>query len=211
MAINYYDDAIAQKLQQWVPDDAKIRILKPDETKKLFELVADDKNDKKIKLPLIALSRNTDIELSINLKNPQSFDGVRLKKGTDSTLLLNVLPIKTSYQMDIYTKKQEEADEYVRTFLFKLINNPMIRIDIPYNGNEINHVAYIRVLPTVADTSAISERLFSGQFYRWTIQMELQDAYLFNMPYKPNWKINGACLEISKDIKSDGEIEALFE
>jgi hypothetical protein len=31
--------------------------------------------------------------------------------------------------------------------------------------------------------------LFVGQFTRWTIQMEIQDAFLYNVPYRKNWKI----------------------
>jgi hypothetical protein len=70
------------------------------------------------------------------------------------------------YQLDIYTKTAEEGDEYVRNFLFKLINNPVLKISIPYNDLNVEHIANIRVLDTVSDTSSISERIFSGQFTR---------------------------------------------
>ena len=71
MAIRYYDDVIAAKLKKWIPDNSNLRILKPEETKRLFEVIADDNKDKKIKLPFIALSRSNDIELLRNIKNPQ--------------------------------------------------------------------------------------------------------------------------------------------
>jgi len=58
MSIRFYDDAIVEKLSKWIPDNTKMRILKPNESKRLFELLAVDSGDKKIKLPLIALSRN---------------------------------------------------------------------------------------------------------------------------------------------------------
>jgi hypothetical protein len=45
------------------------------------------------------------------------------------------------------------------------------------------------VLSNVSDTSDIPQRLFVGQFTRWTIQMEIQDAFLYNIPYRKNWKI----------------------
>jgi hypothetical protein len=80
--------------------------------------------------------------------------------------LFNVLPIKLSYQLDIYTKTAEEGDEYLRNFLFKLINNPVLKILIPYNNVNLEHIANIRVLNQVSDTSAINERIFSGQFTR---------------------------------------------
>ena len=164
--------------------------------------------DRPFKLPLIALSRDKDIELALNIKNPRSFNGSKLNnyrvdsKGNPivddlmQTILYNTIPIKLKYQMDIYTKTYDEGDEYLRNFLFKIINNPKIVIDIPYNGFDIHHIAYIRVMNTVSDTSDISERLFPGQFTRWTIQMEIQDAFLFSIPYKQNWHFGGYELSV---------------
>ena len=76
MACRYYDDLIVGKLQHWLPEASNLRVLKPDETKRLFELTADDTNDNPFKLPLVAVSRNNDIELLLNIKNPKSFDGL---------------------------------------------------------------------------------------------------------------------------------------
>ena len=160
MALRYYDDIVAAKIKYWMPDNNALRVLKPDETKRLFETYADDKQDKPIQLPLIALSRSPDLELLLNIKNPRSFDGLKLEQSKAGTRQLNVIPVKLLYQMDIYTKTFEEADEYLRQYLFKLINNPKIHIDIPYNNTTYSHVAYIRVLSNIADTSNISERLF---------------------------------------------------
>lgn len=216
MAIRYYDDAVAQKLQSWMPESSKLRIIKPDETKRLFELLANDQNDTPIIMPFIALSRNTDIELISNIKQPRSYDGLRLRNINTETYtdfinptpLLNILPIKVKYQLDIYTKYADEGDEYLRNFLFKLINNPTISIGIPYNSTNLQkeepeiyleHVANIRVLNTISDTSGIPQRLFSGQFTRWTIQLDLQDAFLFSVPYKKNWIINGTKLSCNCD------------
>lgn len=189
MALEYYDDAIAAKLEAWTPSNLKLRILKPDETKRLFEVLADDSKDKNIKLPMIALSRNNDIELLLNVKNPRSYDGLKIEQTEDQTTQMNVIPIKLQYQMDIYTKTQAEASEYLRQYLFKLINNPVIKIEVPYNNKGIKQIANIRVLSTISDTSDIQQHLFPGQFTRWTIQMEIQDAFLYNVPYRINWKI----------------------
>ena len=224
MACRYYDDLIVGKLKKWLPDNSNLRVLKPDETKRLFELTADDNKDAKFKLPFIAVSRNNDIELLLNIKNPRSFDGLKIGQTADQTIQMNVIPIRLQYNLDIYTKTYEECCEYVREFLFKLINNPAIKIDIPYNDTHIEHIANIRVLNTVSDTSAISERLFSGQFTRYTIQLEIQDAFLFSIPYRKNWKMyiddsdllpdnEKYCfgLEVSNKITEPGEIELLPE
>jgi hypothetical protein len=113
--------------------------------------------------------------------------------------LYNVIPIRPEYQLDIYTKTAEECEEYVRNFVFKLINNPMMRIEIPYNDLKIEHTTYLRLLPNIANTSAIAERVFSGQFTRWTIQFELHDAFLFSIPYKKNWQIAEPDVETNEE------------
>ena len=164
-----------------MPEKSNLRVLKPDETKRLFETIADDTKDSKIKLPVIALSRSKDIQLQLNIKNSRSFDGLILnKKVWDSesqswkiindkgiTAHINIIPVLLNYQLDIYTKTYDECDEYVRQFLFKLIYNPVIYIEIPYNDSvygdiTLQHIANIRVLPTVSDTTDIAEHLFES-------------------------------------------------
>lgn len=189
MALEYYDDVIAAKISRWLPSNSNVRILKPDETRRLFELQANDSDDKPLQLPLISISRDNNIELILNVKSPKSYAGKKLSQTKEQSLLLNAIPIKLQYQLDIYTKTADAGDEYLRQFLFKLINNPAIKIIIPYNGIDVEQIANIRVLNTVTDTSAISERLFPGQFTRWTIQFEILDAFLYDAPYKKNWQL----------------------
>lgn len=208
MAIRYYDDAIVAKIQKWLPTASKLRVLKPDESNRFYKLTADDNKDAKFKLPLIALSRSNDLPLLSNIKQSKSFDGLKIHSDEAVTVHLNIIPVLPSYQLDIYTKTADEGDEYIRNFLFKLINNPKIIIEIPYNDLKIKHVANIRILDTVSDTSNISEHLFPGQFTRWTIQMEVHDAFLFSIPYKNNWHfVLDNELEITDDLSTIGEIE----
>jgi hypothetical protein len=210
MAISYYDDAIVEKLKKWIPDTNRMRVLGPDDTKKLFETKADDSNDSPVKFPFITLSRNRDLEILSTIKQLKSFDGLKImdseKKNfviPEKTALFNAIPVKTTYQINIYTKFKYEADEYVRNFLFKLINNPQIVVSIPYNDMDLRHTANLRVLDTVSDTSDISQRIFPGQFYRWTIQLELQDGFLFNIPYKTNYFIGQLDVTLANDPQPD--------
>ena len=189
MACRYYDDLITARLKKWVGPNSNIRVLKPDESRRLFELTADDNKDQEFKLPLIAVSRDTSIELLSTVKQEKSFMGLQIYQDKEKTVQMNVIPIKLQYQIDIYTKTYDDGDEYLREFLFKLINNPAVVIELPYNDSYVRHKANIRILNTVSDTSSISERIFSGQFTRWTIQLELQDAFLFSIPYRKNWKL----------------------
>jgi len=211
VAISYYDEAITKKIKDWLADSSKLRVLSPDETTRFIQLQAEDSNDKPLKLPFISISRNKDIEIESAIKQNKSFDGLIIGRSTDktTTVHLNVIPVKTTYQLDIYTKKRIEADEYVRQYLFKLINNPQIIIEIPYNNYLVRHTANLRVLNTVSDTSDISTHIFAGQFYKWTIQLELQDGFLFSIPQKQNWRIVGFDLTSTEKI-SDPVEEDLF-
>lgn len=217
MAISYYDEAITQKIKGWLAGSSKLRVLSPDESNRLIQLQAEDSNDEPLKLPLIAISRNKDIEIESAIKQNKSFDGLVIGPDRDgaATIHLNVIPVKTTYQLDIYTKKRIEADEYVRQYLFKLINNPQIIIDIPYNSSNhdyiIRHTANLRVLNTVSDTSDIPTHIFAGQFYKWTIQLELQDGFLFSIPQKQNWRIVGVEVTAVDKISDPTEEEILFE
>lgn len=213
MAISYYDEAVTQKIKGWLADSSKLRVLAPDETTRLIQLAAEDSNDKPLKLPLIAISRNKDIEIESAIKQNKSFDGLIIAKDTVTaeTVHMNVIPVKTTYQLDIYTKKRIEADEYVRQYLFKLINNPQIIIEIPYNGHSVRHTANLRVLNTVSDTSDISNHIFPGQFYKWTIQLELQDGFLFSIPQKTGWKFIGVEVTAADRIYDPPDEEVLFE
>jgi len=214
MAISYYDEAITQKIKGWLADSSKLRVLSPDESNRLIQLNAEDTNDKPLKLPLIAISRNKDIEIESAIKQNKSFDGLVLDSDSDTATAvhLNVIPIKTTYQLDIYTKKRIEADEYIRQYLFKLINNPQIIIEVPYNDKyAVRHTANLRVLSTVSDTSDIATHLFAGQFYKWTIQLELQDGFLFSIPQKRGWKLIGVEVTTADKIQDPQEEEILFE
>lgn len=211
MAVRYYDDAMVAKLKRWIPDASRLRVLKPDESTRLMQLQADDSGDKNFKLPFVTLSRDKSIEIISNIKQNKSFDGLKLIDTHGKTANLNVIPIKVQYQLDIYTKTYYEGDEYVRNFLFKLINNPLLIIEIPYNDSSLRFTANIRVLDTVSDTTDIAEHLFPGQFTRWSIQMELQDAFLFSVPYRNNWKFIASDLEVSEKIEDPGEIEKITQ
>ena len=213
MAISYYDEAVTQKIKGWLADSSKLRVLSPDESTRLIQVAAEDSNDKPLTLPMIAISRNKDIEIESAIKQNKSFDGLILEKDliAETAVHLNVIPIKTTYQLDIYTKKRIEADEYVRQYLFKLINNPQIIIEIPYNGHKVRHTANLRVLNTVSDTSDISTHIFPGQFYKWTIQLELQDGFLFSIPQKSGWKLCGIEVTAADKISDPEYEELLFE
>jgi len=202
MAIGLIDEALYAKIQGWIKDPNMV-ILKPNETLRLFQTVADQTNDKPITLPLIALSRDSDIEVLQTNKRPLSFSGTILEANNKNVELLNGIPIEVSYQLDIYTKGFAEGDEYLRNFVFNFVNHPKLIINIPYNKVNLKHTANVRISSTITDTSDIPQRLFSGQFTRWTIKLFVDDCYLFSVPVNTTPGIELGNVEV---IESTGEM-----
>lgn len=202
MAIRFYDEAVAEKINSWLPKNGKnkIQVLKPDETKKMFSIEADANGDKPLKLPLVALSRNTSINILQKTSTPFSYDGLKLKSVDGGKVLkLRAIPITLDYQLDIYTRRYDEGDELLREFVFKLMNNPQVVIELPYNNEHFRHVATIHLAEQIEDTSAISERLFSGQFTRWTLNFSIEGAYFFSLPYVDNVYIDVSEASVEND------------
>lgn len=185
MAVRFYDKAVYDKIQSWIKDK-NMKILKVNETSRLFQTLADENKDEPIQLPIIVLSRDTDLTIENTSKKPMSFDGYTLKSVDGGVLKVNAIPIIISYQLDIYTKEYDVGDEYNRNFIFNLINFPKLDIIIPYNGVEYHHTGNIVLNPTVQDNSDIPQRIFPGQFTRWTISFTIEDAYLFSVANKDN-------------------------
>lgn len=195
MAVRYYDDALADKIKNWVKDP-NMTILKPSETSRLFQIRADQTGDKPLTLPLIAISRNSDFEIISTAKKALTYDGAHIAATEEKSEVLNGIPIKLSYQLDIYTKYFAEADEYVRNFIFNIINYPKLSIEIPYNNAKVVHDSNLILESQVTDNSDIPERLISGQFTRMSLKFTIDDAYLFSIPFMDNWK-----MEYTDDIK----------
>jgi hypothetical protein len=195
MGVRFYDDAVYEKIKAWVKDD-RMRILKPNESMRVFQLAADLSDDKPITLPLISLSRSTDIDIINTSKKAMTFDGRMVKSDGRKSHQINAIPIRLSYQIDIYTKEFELGDEYVRNFLFNLINHPKLTVTIPYNGLNYTHDSNITLHSPVQDNSDIPQRQFSGQFTRWTISFTIDDAYLFSAPIEDNVSVDDAEVDV---------------
>ena len=212
MGIRLYDEAVARKIQSWIPADRNLHVLKPDETSRLFQIKNDEQLDQPLSLPCIALSRDTSITLNLRTKNVLSFDGVRIGQREKGTLHMDCIPIELTYHLDIYTRRYDEGDEYLRNFVFQIINRPKFYVEIPYNGYYIRHIAYMRLGSTVTDNSTVAEKLFPDEFTRWTLDIEIADAFLFSTPYSKNWAIefDPNSLEIQDSLTPE-EIAAIDE
>ena len=184
MSLYFYDTALMNKLRYWT-EKTNIHIYGPDETRRLFEVIADVNMDQKIKLPLLCLRRSGAYEiLNIN-KRPLTYDGAIVSKNNNASTQYNAIPIQINYQLDVYAKYLQEADQYVRNLIFNIINYPTMKIQIPYGTQSyLVHYANLRVASNVEDNSSIPERMVPGLFTRLTLDLNIDDAYLWNITNK---------------------------
>ena len=189
MSVELYDNAFVEKLKKWTKD-TDVSILTPGETKNMMSVIADRKNDAPIELPLISLKRPGGFTVLTTGNRPLSHIGARLFANAEIGKRLRAVPISIPYQIDIYTRYQDEADEYARNIVYNIINYPRLDINIPYYDENYVHYSNIYMVGEVEDTSDIPERLVSGQFTRMSIQIVVDDAYLFDIQHKKTSRVD---------------------
>lgn len=186
MALYFYDTALLSKLRYWT-QKTNLHIYGPDDTKRLFETIADETNDSPIQLPILCLRRNGGYTiLNIN-KRPLTYDGAFIDRDDDVSTQIDAVPVMINYSLDVYAKFLQEADAYARNLVFNIINYPTLKIDIPYGEKSyFSHYANIRVASDIQDNSAIPERMVPGLFTRLTLSLNIDDAYLWDIRTKSN-------------------------
>ena len=96
MATELYDKAFVDKLKAWT-NNTNIRVMTADNTKRLYEVLADESGDKDIKLPLITLRRNGGYTMYVPRRQTLSYDGETYKGSPERSLQINAIPIKLEY------------------------------------------------------------------------------------------------------------------
>lgn len=187
---------------RWV-EGTEVSLISPDETTRLFEVVADTHSDTPIKLPMITLRKNNSYSVLVPIKRPMSYNGVRLKSTDGRNEQLTMIPISLQYQIDVYARHYREADEYMRNMVFNIINYPELQIEIPYENIKRNHVANIRIITDIMDNSAIPQRLNIGQFTRLSVGVSIDDAYLWDVRIKDTLRIAPSVVVENKEEKVD--------
>lgn len=188
MSVTLYDEALLKKFKFWIKDD-KLTILGVNESTDLFRYRLDENNDRPLQLPIISLSRDPRIDIVSTNKQSLTYDGFKVESKGGRTNQLNMVPITIRYQLDIYTRYDYEGQEYIRNFIFNLINYPTVAIEVPYNDSKLVMNGYIHLDNEVNDNSDIPEKLIRDQFRRHTLSFSL-DAKLYDYRTYDNWKIN---------------------
>lgn len=191
MSIYLYDEALIRKLENWTAN-TQINIYGPEQVSRMFEVIGDKTDDIPIKLPIIAIRRNPTINIINPNKKPTTYDGLVIPELSteDKAMKLSLIPINISYQLDIYCRYMKEADVLMRSIVFNIINHPTLQVLIPYNNINLEHNANIRLASDVEDNSSIPERLVPGQFTRLTLNINIDDAYLWDARERDNLKVS---------------------
>ena len=204
--VNLYDEALLAKLNKWT-EKTELHIYGPEETRRMLEVIADNTNDKPIKLPIACLRRKGCYTI-VNINNkPLAYDGLAIRGDTQerTAMVLNAIPISIQYQLDIYTRYLKEADAYCRDFIFNIINHPNVQVVVPYNDANFVHNSTIRVSADVEDNSDIPERLITGQFTRMSLSLDIDDAYLWDTKVRKNIELDIRDISVEPDSPSDSD------
>ena len=190
MSAYLYDRALVEKFKKWT-SSSKTQVYGPSETRRLYEIMADETTDS-VKLPMIAISRDAGYEI-INdgrTRRPLSYDGIdrAYDEKTNSMQIVNAIPISLVYQIDVYTRKWEEADILMRNLVFNIVNYPAMKISIP--GADMEHTARIQLgSTTINDNSNISERFIEGNLTVLSATISIDDAYLWDVRQHRNAEV----------------------
>ena len=192
MATFLYDEALVEKFKNWT-QKSQIEVYGPNETSRMFEVMADKGNDEPIKLPIIALERDRGFEI-INdgqTRRPLSYDGATFNIDRKYGDTLNAIPISIAYQVNIYCRYAKEADILVRNLIFNVVNYPGLEVTVPKVGRwnfeteqyeDYVHMARIELgNTTVQDNSNERERFIEGNYTKLSFLIQINDAYLWDL------------------------------
>lgn len=201
MSVYLYDEALINKLKNWTAN-TQINIYGPDETRQMFEVIGDKTEDSPIKLPIISLRRSAGFSIINPNKKPLTYDGMKIESSSNDKKMLKVsaIPIDIPYQIDIYCRYRKEADMLSRSIIFNIINHPTLSVDIPYNDAYIPHNANMRVSTEVEDNSDVPERFVVGQFTRITLNVNIDDAYLWDARYRENLSFELGDIQVNEEL-----------
>lgn len=204
MAVRFYDEALVKKLKYWT-SNTQVKIYSPAETRKLFEVIADETNDSPIKLPIICVRRQGGYTVKETGRKPLAYSGKEIGKTEQKVCQLNAIPIELKYQIDVYTRYYDEADEFVRNLVFNIINFPSVTACFNYLGEEVQHNSTIELSQEIEDNSDIPERFVAGNFTRLSLQVTMPNAYLWDVRVKDTSSVEGYEVEAEDPIQEEVE------
>jgi len=204
--VSLYDKSFVQLIKSWT-ENTDIHVYGKDETQALFSLIADKNNDKEIQLPIITIRRPGGYDLRTVHSAPPTRDGYKVFVDDNVGVTANAIPIKIVYQIDVYTRYFEEADAYCRDLIFNIVNHPISYVTIPYNNLDLKHNYKMTLGAQITDNSDVVEGIIAGMFTRMTLEVEIEDAYLWSVPVRQNITMDGDGIYLTPIMRADNTVE----
>lgn len=183
MSVNLYDNAIVDKLKE-ITKDSRIFINTSDN---IFSIIGKEENDN-IEFPLISVSRTGMSIISDRVSYPLMKAGslAKVNENKEYFTRLQAIPIRINYMIDVWTTTRLDNDNIVRELIFYFFTHPTLQIEIPYTVN-VKHNFNLFINSDIEDNSDISEHKSRGIYYRQTLSLYTDDAYIWkssrNAPY----------------------------
>lgn len=194
MSTYIYDEALVEDLRT-LTKDTRIHIVPPDNLFRLVGRIVEDE----IKMPLISLAR-TGWQLTDSRPHTVKFDGALAGYNDESNKLKRVqaLPINISYQLDVWTKTRLENDNILRELIFYYSTNPTLSVKIGY-GLDIDHNFNVFIDNDIEDNSDIVEHKNRGEYFRQTISLYTDDAYLWKSSSRYPTFVHSSDIDLIED------------
>jgi len=208
MSVCIYDKALTEKFKRWT-EGTDLTVTSPDETRRLFETILDKNNDSPIQLPLICLRRGLGYTVDIRGKKSSTYLGFRRDISTSGATFVNMIPVILNYQVDVYARHYEEAEDYMRNIIFNIVNYPRFEVEVPYKNIDFQHAVNIIPGQQVVDNSSINERLIVGQFTRLSYQFDIDEAFLWDVRERGSLRLVEGDLHIITPQNNEDIVEEL--
>lgn len=181
MSVYMYDDAIIQEMRGLVHNDS-VYIVPFEESFNLMSRVKDDS----VKLPLIHLTRVGWSIIADRESHPQIFTGAVTSFDQETLKMLRhqTIPIRIDYQLDVITRNRLDNDLLMRELIFYFKTHSSLEVLVPY-GLNFRHKFNVFLSPDVDDNSDITQFSQQGQYFRQTMGMYTDDAYLWKSSNEP--------------------------
>lgn len=182
--IYLYDNAITEDLRRsFNPDNSPNPVVKVISPEEIIGLAAQLSGDE-ISLPVVALSRNPDIQYDMTRYNfTRAKKGVIAEYDTKQNLvyLEKAIPINLQYDITVLASNQADIDELVKELIFKYTEQYFLVIHTPYEAKRPMRFG-IQIIPESGVEQSKSSKDFweKGSLYQAVIHIKCEGCVLLS-------------------------------
>lgn len=183
MSLMYYDIAMTKRIKNLYPETY---FAAPEE---IFSINAKNHGGTKIVMPMIGVYRLPDFSINSSFHNePQARFGVPVLTGNhknpefpNKPVASHLVPVSLQYQIDVYSVKREICDGLTAELILEFIEEPWLDVNLKSLGDDYVQKFSIKIDDSVSDNTSLTEFDETGRFYRLTITLNIEQAYLMRV------------------------------